>query len=103
MVCKDCLHLDVCTAVHIGGEFKENAEKCKNFKNKADLVEMTCEKKENLCLWIIQRFYIEAVQEHRRECGLDPVWWPSEKNLNEYYELIKSDIDCIFSEKGECE
>ena len=40
MICKECIHLDVCTAVHIGGEYQENAEKCKNFKNKADLVEV---------------------------------------------------------------
>ena len=40
MTCNDCIHENVCTAVHIGGEFQENADKCKNFKNKADFVEV---------------------------------------------------------------
>ena len=40
MTCKDCVHVNVCLAVHIGGELQEHAEKCKSFKNKADFVEV---------------------------------------------------------------
>ena len=45
MTCKDCLSYEVCFAVQHCGELQEYAEACKNFKNKADFVEVVrCEK-----------------------------------------------------------
>ena len=39
MTCKDCAHVNVCLAVHIGGELQEHADKCKSFKSKDGFVE----------------------------------------------------------------
>ena len=39
MTCKDCAHVNVCLAVHIGGELQEHADKCKRFKSKDGFVE----------------------------------------------------------------
>ena len=45
MTCNDCSSYEVCYAVHAAGGFQEYAEACKNFKNKADFVEVVrCEK-----------------------------------------------------------
>lgn len=40
--CKDCLHCDVCHAVHIGGFIQECAEACKNFKDESRYIELPC-------------------------------------------------------------
>lgn len=40
--CKDCLHCDVCHAVHIGGFIQECAEACKNFKDGSRYIELPC-------------------------------------------------------------
>lgn len=38
MTCRDCIHENVCGYY---AEFKDNADECKHFKNKADFVEVT--------------------------------------------------------------
>ena len=33
------------------------------------------------------QFALEKTQEHRRQCGLDPVWYPSEERIKEWFNL----------------
>ena len=40
--CEDCLHCDVCHAVHIGGYVQEGVEACKNFKDQSRFIELPC-------------------------------------------------------------
>ena len=40
MTCTDCLHHDICHVIYASGKFRSGAELCKNFKNKADFVEV---------------------------------------------------------------
>lgn len=42
MTCNDCVHGDVCHAVHIGGCIQEGAEACKNFKDKSLCIDLPC-------------------------------------------------------------
>ena len=40
MTCKDCIHNGVCEVVRVASGFKEKAELCKEYKNKANYAEV---------------------------------------------------------------
>lgn len=50
----------------------------------------------DLAMTVVQ-FAIEAIQEHRRAIGHDPLWLPNEKRLEELYskalEYVKSIVE----------
>ena len=53
--CKECLHGDVCHAVHIGGHIQEGAEACKNFKDRTRYIELPCKMGDKLYIIVTKR------------------------------------------------
>lgn len=87
MTCKDCLSYEVCYAVHIAGELKENAEACKKFQSK---VKYLCE----FCNELIKRLN-ESVDRYVGECSCNGLIYPENEyfNVDDIYEVIDRILD----------